>query len=150
MFPSQKCAMEVFAHEFWDASMGPGCFHPRNSGPLQSWPPTRRLQWGRDVSIPEIPPAMEGSFVRGVLQWGRDVSIPEIRQITDATGRITRLQWGRDVSIPEMRPSLQIVTTEYLCFNGAGMFPSQKWEMLNERLCFMDGFNGAGMFPSQK
>src|ERR1019366_5584675 len=36
------------------ASMGPGCFHPRNIATEAIAALQRALQWGRDVSIPEI------------------------------------------------------------------------------------------------
>src|ERR1035437_6683113 len=85
------------------ASMGPGCFHPRNiimaarDGYLRV-----ALQWGRDVSIPEIR-SHHGAFrARAKLQWGRDVSIPEMRFGCGTKSVTMRLQWGRDVSIPEI------------------------------------------------
>ena len=61
------------------------------------------LQWGRDVSIPEMAwkPLSYEETVK--LQWGRDVSIPEIATSGGATLGTMSLQWGRDVSIPEMR-----------------------------------------------
>src|ERR1035437_1899042 len=37
-----------------------------------------------------------------LLQWGRDVSIPEMRQSKTCTQIAPWLQWGRDVSIPEI------------------------------------------------
>src|SRR5674476_1053759 len=36
------------------------------------------LQWGRDVSIPEIAAQVASRWVMFRLHWGRDVSIPEI------------------------------------------------------------------------
>src|ERR1035437_311645 len=78
MFPSQKCptvsqptqnqrrfnGAGMFPSQKWDrrcpkcpahvASMGPGCFHPRNGMVAGTpWQGTG-LQWGRDVSIPEM------------------------------------------------------------------------------------------------
>src|ERR1017187_2260251 len=110
--------------------MGPGCFYPGNVAGIPSPYFNGLLQWGRDVSIPEmgwplgiapvIPKASmgPGCFYPGNstgtpaeapparLQWGRDVSIPEM----GADGRIVWvfnvLQWGRDVSIPEIPPTL--------------------------------------------
>ena len=59
------------------------------------------------------------------LQWGRDVSIPEIQLQAGLERGHLELQWGRDVSIPEMarRPGRPV---QQAGFNGAGMFPSQK------------------------
>src|ERR1017187_4958828 len=37
-----------------------------------------------------------------ILQWGRDVSIPEIKILPLLSRNCVSLQWGRDVSIPEM------------------------------------------------
>ena len=155
--------------------MGPGCFHPRNGSsggnttlnitgfngagmfPSQKWASAYApgahpvgLQWGRDVSIPEITSNISRALPNCVasmgpgcfhprniikaqvvdlqanwLQWGRDVSIPEIMYPSAVTQCPHWLQWGRDVSIPE------IVHRGRRCnllrrFNGAGMFPSQK------------------------
>ena len=38
------------------ASMGPGCFYPGNKEPAGTPREACKLQWGRDVSIPEITP----------------------------------------------------------------------------------------------
>ena len=59
------------------------------------------------------------------LQWGRDVSIPEIELLQAEGDYLPLLQWGRDVSIPEIR-SLLPRYSFFTGFNGAGMFPSQK------------------------
>src|ERR1035437_5204872 len=56
MFPSQK--WQVIVHTFGAANA---------------------LQWGRDVSIPEIWKSPQKTRTNHPLQWGRDVSIPEIR-----------------------------------------------------------------------
>ena len=37
------------------------------------------LQWGRDVSIPEMATYAVGYALTFMLQWGRDVSIPEMK-----------------------------------------------------------------------
>ena len=58
--------------------MGPGCFHPRND-PVSGHLTLRvLLQWGRDVSIPEMCRVVRGFRDDLPLQWGRDVSIPEM------------------------------------------------------------------------
>ena len=132
------------------ASMGPGCFHPRNGSwsccrrlaaygfngagmfpsqksrrPLSASPPRVALQWGRDVSIPEMPSVVSDAIYWAPLQWGRDVSIPEILVSVLLPRAGDWLQWGRDVSIPEMAES-EGCYAAVGCFNGAGMFPSQK------------------------
>src|ERR1035441_4585798 len=82
--------------------MGPGCFYPGNTRTLPSPAHQVWLQWGRDVSIPEIFPWFGGKSRVAALQWGRDVSIPEIDGTTVEARGISMLQWGRDVSIPEI------------------------------------------------
>ena len=91
------------------ASMGPGCFHPRNEGGAVKVTSSASLQWGRDVSIPEMRQWQRAPVVLWLLQWGRDVSIPEIWGPLGANGRPLR-------------------------FNGAGMFPSQKSHHAAEQL----------------
>ena len=60
------------------------------------------LQWGRDVSIPEIWVYDRTASLQFGLQWGRDVSIPEMAPTQAFLRDMARLQWGRDVSIPEI------------------------------------------------
>ena len=101
MFPSQKLNTTRSRGRRWAASMGPGCFHPRNDGNFYKDPVLTGLQWGRDVSIPEM-------FSKGRIAVA-----------------LIRLQWGRDVSIPEIWMS-GFRRRRRSSFNGAGMFPSQK------------------------
>src|ERR1035441_6459272 len=54
MFPSQKLQVADPKSSRTLASMGPGCFHPRNSGAASGASSAEGLQWGRDVSIPEM------------------------------------------------------------------------------------------------
>ena len=105
--------------------MGPGCFHPRNEPDEVAIKDYSELQWGRDVSIPEMLQAVEVALQQIRLQWGRDVSIPEIG----------RRRTGRPLESS---------------FNGAGMFPSQKSGLPSGQTIPCCCFNGAGMFPSQK
>src|ERR1017187_6377513 len=131
-YPGNR-AGECRAHGGHGASMGPGCFYPGN--PSVNPEPVRlpELQWGRDVSIPEIrPPAARpaitsmasmgpGCFYPGnsataaatygmwALQWGRDVSIPEIPTNKASSTQAAALQWGRDVSIPEIATHYSIL-----------------------------------------
>ena len=85
-----------------------------------------------------------------MLQWGRDVSIPEIRHSRKQCPGDRMLQWGRDVSIPEISMFRVVLTNPATGFNGAGMFPSQKLARGTGESLSLSGFNGAGMFPSQK
>ena len=78
MFPSQKCDVAIELDDAQRASMGPGCFHPRNEKPAVILQGHYQLQWGRDVSIPEIRLIERRRRAKNSLQWGRDVSIPEI------------------------------------------------------------------------
>src|ERR1035441_9310538 len=65
------------------------------------------------------------------LQWGRDVSIPEITAATPIAPYFRTLQWGRDVSIPEI--TVCFCPFVFLFgFNGAGMFLSRKWRRSEE------------------
>src|ERR1017187_5267817 len=76
-YPGNHAAMGHHSYRL-DASMGPGCFYPGNSTWTPADAPPSRLQWGRDVSIPEMGADGRIVWVFNVLQWGRDVSIPEI------------------------------------------------------------------------
>src|ERR1035441_7478428 len=107
------------------ASMGPGCFYPGNKEPAGTPREACKLQWGRDVSIPEIRITAPVRWCFTWLQWGRDVSIPEIRITAPVRCCLTWLQWGRDVSIPEIK-SLPERQERRASFNGAGMFLSRK------------------------
>src|ERR1035441_7592330 len=83
------------------ASMGPGCFYPGNLGGQGLKLLVIMLQWGRDVSIPEIlPPERSMSWTTGFNGAGMFLS----RKCICCYGVITT-------------PS---------CFNGAGMFLSRK------------------------
>ena len=123
MFLSRKYHQGRRLHLLHDASMGPGCFYPGNINYGSGVVTIARLQWGRDVSIPEMLPChtlaartacfngagmfLSRKYVRvrqtpeGLcpLQWGRDVSIPEITSVTVNGHALSSLQWGRDVSI---------------------------------------------------
>ena len=102
MFPSQKLAVLSRDGAVEKASMGPGCFHPRNVANALAKFLHQALQWGRDVSIPEIYYERIRDGDLDPLQWGRDVSIPEMFLAEEERKRKLALQWGRDVSIPEI------------------------------------------------
>src|ERR1017187_9839272 len=136
------------------ASMGPGCFYPGNSPHELCAPLLGKLQWGRDVSIPEMRYRKWGGHQDTGLQWGRDVSIPEMDRLLRWALLRGLLQWGRDVSIPEIcqvgvvlgfgqrasmgpgcfypgnMPGWRCTGIWPACFNGAGMFLSRKYARL--------------------
>src|ERR1022692_3586695 len=102
-------------------SMGPGCFHPRNVAVWGASDALFPLQWGRDVSIPEM-------RQNGSTDWTPTTSMgpgcfhPRNRIRSLSTfGVLASLQWGRDVSIPEMNAA-GTATVATKNFNGAGMF----------------------------
>ena len=78
MFLSRKWLADNKLEEEIIASMGPGCFYPGNPVGVVIEMGARTLQWGRDVSIPEIFVSNAPVLHAARLQWGRDVSIPEI------------------------------------------------------------------------
>ena len=80
--------------QFGRASMGPGCFYPGNATARIGERGLSWLQWGRDVSIPEIgrPPLPWSGWC--LLQWGRDVSIPEMRLASLTRARDPRASMG--------------------------------------------------------
>src|ERR1017187_656153 len=106
--------------------MGPGCFYPGNGAGGAARQGGWRLQWGRDVSIPEIRDSTSEGLVMVLLQWGRDVSIPEMQS----------LDVGHHAT--------------FLRFNGAGMFLSRKCAGPLVMAPVLTSFNGAGMFLSRK
>ena len=109
--------------------MGPGCFYPGNLlATVTVAVALALLQWGRDVSIPEIPRVTASNVPPNLLQWGRDVSIPEICVLWGMDTAVIGLQWGRDVSIPEMCVCGQGMGRS-VGFNGAGMFLSRKYQL---------------------
>ena len=155
------------------ASMGPGCFHPRNNATYTETTLRVTLQWGRDVSIPEIPPANASPIPAGRLQWGRDVSIPEINwHIPDGrvlagfngAGMFPSQKLGagsvmvfapnasmgpgclhpRNKKLGDLRAPLAIASMGPGCFHPRNATDQQKLVAINASL------NGAGMFPSQK
>src|ERR1017187_5222285 len=54
MFLSRKCGVNCTITIVSGASMGPGCFYPGNAAAGASFLALAELQWGRDVSIPEM------------------------------------------------------------------------------------------------
>src|ERR1035441_3715130 len=81
MFPSQKLRSMGEKLHLGDRFNGAGMFPSQKfSSDLAQAQKRYKLQWGRDVSIPEIGLPLLGKAWHASLQWGRDVSIPEIRQ----------------------------------------------------------------------
>src|ERR1017187_7959782 len=54
MFLSRNYGCYRSSWDGWWASMGPGCFYPGNDNRPTLWTNEFPLQWGRDVSIPEM------------------------------------------------------------------------------------------------
>src|ERR1035438_7678930 len=61
------------------------------------------------------------------LQWGRDVSIPEIRMNEFDLVRFSFASMGPGCFHPRNARETTRLKSIVPCFNGAGMFPSQKW-----------------------
>src|ERR1039458_6731031 len=132
------------------ASMGPGCFYPGNRRALAARSERARgfngagmflsrkydesidpetvdeaLQWGRDVSIPEMAVAVNLPIQFIGASMGPGCFYPGNKDSLRKPPETERLQWGRDVSIPEIsRPRRR--RSRSTCFNGAGMFLSRK------------------------
>ncbi len=79
-FPSRKSCTSCVVLSPTAASMGPRRFR-RGSPPLCAHDERRksRLQWGRDVSVAEVPVRCTRRKRHRSLQWGRDVSVAEVR-----------------------------------------------------------------------
>ena len=105
--------------------MGPGCFYPGNAT-------------SQDIPI-----------ITGLLQWGRDVSIPEMMPLAVACcGDLGFNGAGMFLSRKSRRiPRKRRFTWR---FNGAGMFLSRKYCWRRHPHHSHHGFNGAGMFLSRK
>src|ERR1017187_3779347 len=174
MFPSRKLVSAMGPHGHPRSFNGAGMFPSRKSLGAGSYHNrVVTLQWGRNVSIPEIRLRVTMILNSFGLQWGRNVSIPEMFLAMEYHQPFHRLQWGRNVSIPEIRyPGFRLQPSSLLqwgrnvsipeiyqmaenffgspSFNGAGMFPSRK-SSISRIICVpRSGFNGAGMFPSRK
>ena len=78
MFPSQKWRRGRDSGGDGTCFNGAGMFPSQKFARLAPVPPDTELQWGRDVSIPEIGQGTKVMAWAFELQWGRDVSIPEM------------------------------------------------------------------------
>src|ERR1039458_832294 len=123
MFPSQKW------HPLLCKSCRPRCFNGAGMFPSQKFRLIERrrkaknsLQWGRDVSIPEMALANVESSGVTQLQWGRDVSIPEMFAGSGVWLPDIQLQWGRDVSIPEIPQDFPLTRGNSRASMGPGCF----------------------------
>ena len=149
MFLSRKSKGVPRPNLYPQASMGPGCFYPGNAASIAPSRLFPALQWGRDVSIPEMRRRARrfwrwrsfngaGMFLSRKCDWVKVIG-----------GLRAMLQWGRDVSIPEIVRAGD-VALERCGFNGAGMFLSRKWYPSSFSRRKPSCFNGAGMFLSRK
>src|ERR1039458_1003043 len=145
MFLSRKyCTGGVTAHGV-RASMGPGCFYPGNSPSMPSAASASMLQWGRDVSIPEMRRAGGRSALGQRASMGPGCFYPGNTENKFDPYLDLRLQWGRDVSIPEIcRANPQ--GRKPARFNGAGMFLSRKCRLKDDVLRTRQASMGPGCF----
>src|ERR1017187_2484104 len=150
MFPSQKLARrggDTLGQGH--ASMGPGCFHPRNTAvrwTRHAW--HAMLQWGRDVSIPEMgrgdvlgAGSLAASMGPGCFHPRNELEHQESITAKAAAsmgpgcfhprnlparmqGSINfgGLQWGRDVSIPEIVDHVAGFGSGFAASMGPGCF----------------------------
>ena len=107
------------------ASMGPGCFYPGNLNGISAIDRIASLQWGRDVSIPEISGHRRARWCRGCF---------------NGAGMFLSRKSGRGIRRAGRAPG----------FNGAGMFLSRKSRWPARADSRSRCFNGAGMFLSRK
>ena len=174
MFPSQKYNAPRVRRLIRVASMGPGCFHPRNIVEDEAAIMGLVASMGPGCFHPRNVAERNTAFAQYARFNGAGM-FPSQKYIGDwhSITQVVVLQWGRDVSIPEMPPP-PLNCMQKPRFNGAGMFPSQKWRdaagVRGHPIASMGPgcfhprnrpgrwtrndawscFNGAGMFPSQK
>src|ERR1017187_7787050 len=126
MFPSQKSLRRNVDGKPDGASMGPGCFHPRNEAVEMRSAPTYPASMGPGCFHPRNVAMLFREEVYSPASMGPGCFHP--RNSASAVDKVAAslLQWGRDVSIPEI--TLQRRRWHQPGgFNGAGMFPSQKY-----------------------
>src|ERR1039458_645883 len=151
MFLSRKSARPWWARSRWLASMGPGCFYPGNLKAAITMNLLNRASIGKGCFYPGNSKILPDPTKPGWLQWGRDVSIPEIRApVVHHPLRALQLQWGRDVSIPEIsKDDSRRVRRDG--FNGAGMFLSRKYKLCSRPIYHPWASMGPGCFyPGNK
>src|ERR1017187_7387176 len=105
------------------ASMGPGCFYPGNMPGWRCtgiWPACFNGA-GMFLSRKYARLALYWDLA-SVLQWGRDVSIPEICQVGVVLGFGQRASMGPGCFYPGNMPGWRCTGIWPACFNGAGMF----------------------------
>src|ERR1017187_6441842 len=78
MFLSRKCQSFPQCMQEQPASMGPGCFYPGNLGTCVTPHATSPASMGPGCFYPGNARASPNVCRNSRLQWGRDVSIPEI------------------------------------------------------------------------
>ena len=150
MFPSQKCECGGAHSATNNASMRPGCFHPRNVAHVI----VRKSVW---------PASMRPGCFHPRNNARMDDAAPDCHCFNEA-GMFPsqKFRWQfrfcvcfRRFNEAGMFPSQKSTPSGTLahglgCFNEAGMFPSQKCEFVHPGLWSRRCFNEAGMFPSQK
>src|ERR1039458_6532719 len=103
MFLSRKSGVLRFHGAAGACFNGAGMFLSRKcASHLSPAPAIRVLQWGRDVSIPEMGPLCCRGSYRRRASMGPGCFYPGNTVAIGAAGTAGGLQWGRDVSIPEI------------------------------------------------
>ena len=82
--------------------MGPGANAPGNLH--HAFQPTqpRQLQWGRELTLPEMLIAARLRRSWFGLQWGRELTLPEMQTAPTTLLLSSQLQWGRELTLPEI------------------------------------------------
>ena len=130
--------------------MGPGCFHPRNLRGLAARGDVGLLQWGRDVSIPEMMPA-DKPYNGGLgASMGPGCFHPRnvLRKPVHSQPRVASMGPGcfHPRNLRDFQPLVLPVTASM----GPGCFHPRNTRLYRRCYCSFARFNGAGMFPSQK
>ena len=85
--------------------MGPGANAPGNTAVTGNGTTFTPLQWGRELTLPEIDFYGVHQDTKRSLQWGRELTLPEIRTLPATLAAQNLLQWGRELTLPEMTPT---------------------------------------------
>ncbi len=129
---------------------GAGVFRPRKSGAVVRAAARRSRFNGAGVFRPRKSKQPDGPPAKTKrLQWGRGLSTPEMPSSGANRKAQSPLQWGRGLSTPEMKKWKLIFQTQN-CFNGAGVFRPRKCAGSHPSGAEAPRFNGAGVFRPRK
>ena len=132
------------------ASMGPGCFHPRNPAHERRVGTTRRASMGPGCFHPRNLLDSAGQLGDFGLQWGRDVSIPEIGSGWCRERGDGHASMGPGCFHPRNDYVDVVGANFHPASMGPGCFHPRNDCQRSTYALRTSGFNGAGMFPSQK